>query len=919
MAIRGFWVVVAGIGVFLLIGPVINPPLTLQDITSSASTVTERWIARDFSAEYTVSVADDGRLVTTVEERITAFFPEDVDEDSIERVIATDYQGHDLRPSNISATLDGAPIDLERDVEAGRSTLTLTADERLQGDHDVVLKYTLHDLAYETNDRSSGEPVQLLEWDIFGPSWPHGLAAVSVRVSVDQTLNDALIRQPRGVLAWTILSDGSWLEPEGPQRPGFTTYEFTNEQNIPPYANAVFTMAFTPGTIVMPQPSTLFWVQTFGPLVPLAALAVTLLFAIAARRIAWSDARGEDWYVPQYEPPKKVSVQRAAHILRSVRATELASVLHSLPHGTTSAVQRRELLTAGVIAKRSGRLGNLPRALAFYGRHIERTLQLTDGIRRVPVGFVRDAFIAAPIALTLVQWGIVRQLSHHTILSVVWWPVAFVLLSTAIAIVIIAIALRARPLTEKGALIKQHLLGLGNYAESTQLLHRGNLSDAALPYAVLLAPAREAGEAISERIEVELGERIPTRSWRNGDFLTPARLAVRGVAVILVVGVFVLINLVPNAFERSPDPVAYSGDVAGSYGAQVTGFSAAAELRRDTTDHAVIEASERLTVTFSDDGSSPPQLVRQWPEMAEGQNLHVTVRRVFFDGEPIPFVVESTGGGLLMRTTMANAIAGERTVHIDYTISSAAIAMESDGQIVDRVRWAALIDGWEYTYGNDDRVVDPLRVEFSMSEELAAEAITSGWITVDRQSGTPSSLRPDGVVEFDAVTAESDTDTTVDSTTLEAATIEHTLSLGVNENGSYPYAFTLRDLGVLIDFPAGTFAGPDLDALQAKKFTFVWPVALTVVLGLLTLIVSLLGLGIFARRGMPTMPSHALRDVYRWTLPAMGLTTFILFVWVTTDLSGSHPAFAPTGLSAIAALIGAGLALWVGWRKGPVG
>lgn len=94
LGVTAFWSVVALAGAFLLAGPVINKPLTLDDITDSATTATARWIARDFSVDYQISVAPDGTLRAEVEERITAFFADDTDEQGIRRVLATQYQGH---------------------------------------------------------------------------------------------------------------------------------------------------------------------------------------------------------------------------------------------------------------------------------------------------------------------------------------------------------------------------------------------------------------------------------------------------------------------------------------------------------------------------------------------------------------------------------------------------------------------------------------------------------------------------------------------------------------------------------------------------------------------------------------------------------------------------------------------------------
>jgi hypothetical protein len=86
-------------------------------------------------------------------------------------------------------------------------------------------------------------------------------------------------------------------------------------------------MVFEPGTFRMPPPTPLFILQSFGPLLPLAFLVLTLLFAIAARAVAWSDERGRPWFVAQSEPPDGVTPRMAAMVLRAPQTLELTTAL----------------------------------------------------------------------------------------------------------------------------------------------------------------------------------------------------------------------------------------------------------------------------------------------------------------------------------------------------------------------------------------------------------------------------------------------------------------------------------------------------------------------------------------------------------------------------------------------------------------
>ena len=198
------WGLVAVGGILLLVGPVINPPLTLDDLTDEASDVTDTWIARSFAADYRVTTDEDGRLVTDVEERIEAFFPKDLDDRTIERVLATEYQGHALDPSGITVTLDGVKQDVTRERAAVFLRLVVDPGEQLTGDHELVIRYRLSDLAYVAPDPATGQPVDLLRWDVFGPDLQQAVAKLDVRVTIPQELDDHLVRQPHGTLAWTL-------------------------------------------------------------------------------------------------------------------------------------------------------------------------------------------------------------------------------------------------------------------------------------------------------------------------------------------------------------------------------------------------------------------------------------------------------------------------------------------------------------------------------------------------------------------------------------------------------------------------------------------------------------------------------------------------------------------------------------------
>ncbi len=866
------WGLVAVGGILLLVGPVINPPLTLDDLTDEASDVTDTWIARSFSADYRVTTDEDGRLVTDVEERIDAFFPKDLDDRTIERVLATEYQGHALDPSAITVTLDGVKQDVTRERAAVFLRLVVDPGEQLTGDHELVIRYQLSDLAYVDTDPATGQPVDLLRWDVFGPDLQQAVAKLDVRVTIPQELDDRLVRQPRGSLAWTLVGAGQWLTPEPDAPPGEVVYAFTSEDAAPPHAQARFTMPFEAGSITMPPQSWIFWVQTFGPVLPMLVLAATLLLSFAARAVAWGDARGRPWYLAQSEPPEGISPRIAAHLLRSPATMELAEKLKDAAVSGTKQPAKRQarLIAAAGAAKRAGRLGDRPRALRRYLTGPERAGQIQAGLRRVPKGFVRDWFIAAPIALTLLQWGIVRQLSHQTVLAVVWWPLAFVGLSTVFAVIVLAIALTARPLTRRGALVKQHLLGIRVYAERTQLLDRATLRDRLLPYAVLGAPPRVTGRRVAALIAPEItmpaaaADRASRADGSRAGFLTGPRIAVRVLAVLLVVGAIVAVNVLPAPSLESETPRSYTGDIPGSTLTTIATADLDAELTRTDGDGARLRVTERLGVDFSDEGSVPAQVVREWPAVVDGQDLGLTVDRVTVDGDDAPFTTERAEGRLLLRTTFADVRTGLHDVVIQTTATRPAVSATVKGRDVDRVSWVALLDGWTSGVAWDEDVAQgPFRLSFTADDELLDDAVDAGWTPTEAGTWRPAASEG--------------------GSGRETATIE----LTPDDDGGWPLDVRGDDLGVVLDLPAGTVAGTDADAAAWARTAALAPGFLTVVLAGLAILGSVIGALGSARRRAPK--PGLLRDAVRWLTPSALAAAVILGIWTLNGVAGDDP------------------------------
>lgn len=906
LGLRAFWGFVGAVGIFLLVGPVINPPMSLDELIDSAGTATETWIARDFDADYVLTRDDEGRLRAEVTETITAFFPEGVDESGIQRVIATQWEGHAVAPRITGAEIDGSDVTPAIREGGDRLTAVLDTGERLEGDHEFVIRYTLQDLAVPTVDDDSGQGVDMVEWSIYGPDWPQAVTGIDVTVSVPQDVADALIRQPRGDIAWTLISGGDWLDPEPDSPPGESVYAFTSSERMPPNSQAWFTMPFAAGTFTMPPVNPVFLLQSFGPLLPLAFLVVTLLFSLAARAVAWGDARGRPWYVAQYDPPKGVSPGLAAHVLRTPRTRELAGAIADFQDGARGS-RRDQLVTLGRAAHRTGRVGDLFRAVARFAVDPERARQFTEGLRRIPRGFVRDWFILSPIAIALLQIGLVRQLNEQTTLAIVWWPGAFFVASVILAVIVIAVARSARPLTRRGALVRQHLLGIRAYAEQTALVARPTLKDRLLPYAVLSADPREAGRLIAATVEEELGGRGELAGWRTPDFLAWPRLIVRTLALVIVAGAIAIAAFAPNPYER--DRTFDDWDFSSS----ATLYTLVEAVDIDATLSAPegrprIDVVQRAQITAEEDAYRPPQFAQMWPTTVDGQDVGLEISTVRLDGEEIPFELTPTGDRVEMLTRIGQVLEGDHEIEVEWSLDSpvtaglgSPLSDDPDGP-VDRIRWTALLEGWNSGWAYPS--APDVTVSLAIDDALAARADNAGWLRLDPDTAEEvrdwrESLYPLGTLVEELSSPYGDPGEIDETTERAGGFTTHTMRT-TEGDGSYPTSSLFTDLGVLMEFPPGTFP-TDAGALKltqvyrAFPMVFVWVFAgLAALIGL----VSVVRAGGHSRRAGP----GTFRDLAWFLGPAAALAAIIVFVWSSLDMSGDEPMF-------IGLITGAGVGL----------
>lgn len=840
------WGVVAALGLLLLFGPVINKPLGFDDIVSSSSTATESWVARSFDADFTVDRDGDGRMRLLVHETIDVHFPDGVSSDHVERVIASQYEGHDLAPEVTAARLDGVDVTADVRRSATRTTIEVGDGRVLDGDHVVEIEYVLHDVVYSALDESTRLTDEVLEWNVFGPDWPHAVASSRASITVPADLVDAYSRQPSGGIAWLLASGSTLMTPDRTTADG-AVYVLENDQNVPPHAQFWFTFRFAPGTFVLPPPSALFWVQAVGPFVPLALLTTTLLLALAARAVAWADARGRAWYVSQSEPPPRIAAPLAARLVRSVLVAPLVGASAGYQAAPDDPARVRDLVRE---SRRTGRWGHTAAAWTVYLRGAWHE-QFRRSLRRVPRGFVRDSFLGAALALTFVQWGLARQLSYQSALSVYWWPIAVVAVSTLLGGLILTITLTARPLTREGALVREHLWGMRLYFDTTTASERITLRDPLLPYLFALSPARRA-RATARRVVADGG--LDAAAHADPDYVGPGRFAVRAIAVLSVAAAIAATIWLPLERPlRDRGDAAYGNvdvDLPGDYGVFVRSFEAEGVVA-ESSDGLALAVTERIDAVVGSNLRDVPQVLRQWVDHDSGHDQKLTVTDVTVDGRPVPFTQSREQGMALLQTQIPDEWPGEHMIRITYELADPVVTVDDSGDERDQLRWIALNTGWEFGWRSADVETQSASVELRMPQSVAERLIgNSGWL--------PAEFRPQNATRPFAMSEEGDVEVVMRD------------ELELDAEGRWVDGRQYHDLGAQLQFPSATYTSGDLgEWFWYHVRSAVLPLGIPLLFGALALAIAVTG-GVIALRRPERLRGGVARDVVRW-LPS-GLT-----------------------------------------------
>jgi uncharacterized membrane protein YgcG len=282
-----------------------TPPVVALD---AAGTGLDDFEFESFDATYELSRDESGRSALHTVETLVAVFPEYDQNRGIRRALVTDYKGHSTSLDIVSVTDgNGVPRSYETTGEGEFTMVTIAVPEGqyVHGEQTYVIEYTQSDVTSTETDLADGVTRDEFYWDTNGTGWAQPFGEVSATVRVHADLVPELTGEVVCYYGYDGTSDQCEVDADGDG-------EFSaSVSDLFPYQNMTLVVAFKQGTFAGAP----FW--AYVPILALIAGALVLFGLIAALVIRfgfWRDAPGRGTIIAQYEPPAGLGMMLAANI-----------------------------------------------------------------------------------------------------------------------------------------------------------------------------------------------------------------------------------------------------------------------------------------------------------------------------------------------------------------------------------------------------------------------------------------------------------------------------------------------------------------------------------------------------------------------------------------------------------------------------
>ncbi len=555
------------IGIGLYVAGDLRPPVIYSTLDPSAA-ANLNWVAINGSYDYTLGQDSHGYSQLDAIETINTIFLQGSKATGIDRYLPVDQGGHPAQLEVRGVTLDGDVVPFTVTKEGDLWHIATTSSKPLTDTHAYVISYSMTQVTAPVLGADRESYLDVLSWNVTGQKSIQPAEGVDVTVHLSPALAERLVGDPTFEIPSATIPPGGTLT-RGTGVDGNPDFAAGVDVVFPSFAMLYVTFAFEPGTFVPSPRTTLEWVGIAAPFVLLGVGILLLVLALLARVTLWRNAPGRGIIVAESAPEPGVDVLLASRILgRASRGIPAALIdlavrgnLRLLrvdaAAGTPGAAggagaadsagvkgyyavepvsreglsddeahlfevlfdggaQPRPVKVTGGLVKVTGRPVRVTGGLVSPGlRQLSVGAffrSVREGFRRAPAGLLRDVLAWGAVAATALQLGATHQLAFHATASQGWVLFAVSIGSAVICAAALLVAVTSYPLTEKGALAREHLLGVREYisvAEQQRIrflqgpvgsvadgsASRGKtetaeLTDPLLPYAVLFNQER---------------------------------------------------------------------------------------------------------------------------------------------------------------------------------------------------------------------------------------------------------------------------------------------------------------------------------------------------------------------------------------------------------------------------------------------
>jgi len=487
-------------------------------------------------ADYQLGRDDEGHSTLTTAETLVARFPETDQNHGIRRYLPTHYRGQPTGVSIVSVTDEtGADRDYETedfsdDDDADFLEVTIADDDFVHGEQTYVITYEQTHVILFPDDTSDQE----FYWEVNGTGWAQPFDTVSATVHVAPELVSDLTGRTACYQGGSASGAACDSLDEAADGDGWVVEATAND--LGRGEGLTLAVGFADGTFVPRDDS--FTANPFPTIALLAALAALVagLVAVFARATRWRDQPGRPTIIAEYLPPEGVNLLQAGGVLGgkaagkaltaqflqfavrgNVRVLEGDGKNHYLLELRTRAgldpTERAVLDALFPASKKIGTVRDFTKKSTKLGPALQKVVAasrkelLTDGLREKKGGSLRRWLLGA--ALFAGIFALVASIIALATEVAGAWPALFLVVGLAAAILTIVVTADVRPLTARGAELRDYLKGVTVYIS---LAEADRLRVLQSPQGALRTPYRPdsaGGTVTTEPVQVlKLYERL---------------------------------------------------------------------------------------------------------------------------------------------------------------------------------------------------------------------------------------------------------------------------------------------------------------------------------------------------------------------------------------------------------------------------